>query len=46
MEGLKISPVWRWVLSIAALLLVALGVGLYFLSSHLTPIVRAKALDM
>lgn len=46
MEGLKISPVWRWVLSIAALLLVALGIGLYFLSSHLTPIVRAKALDM
>jgi len=46
MEGLKISPVWRWVLGIGALLLVALGIGVYVLGSHLTPIVRAKALDM
>jgi hypothetical protein len=46
MAGLNISPVWRWVLGIVALLLVGLGIGLYVLASHLNPIVRARALDM
>src|SRR5215475_5134235 len=44
--GLTISPVWRWVLGLAALLLLALGIASYFMATHLTPIVRAKALDM
>ena len=46
MAGLNISPVWRWVLGIVALLLVGLGIGLYVMASHLNPIVRARALDM
>jgi hypothetical protein len=46
MTGLKISPVWRWVLGITALVVVVLGIGLYVLGSHLTPIVRNRALDM
>ena len=42
----KVSPAWRWVLGIAALFMVAAGFGLYVLGSHLTPIVKNRALDM
>lgn len=46
MARLGISPAWRWVLGVAALVVVALGIGLYVLGSHLAPIVKARALDM
>jgi hypothetical protein len=42
----RLSSLWRWVLGIAAFLIVVLGIGLYMLGSHLTPIVRNRALDM
>jgi hypothetical protein len=42
----RISRGWRWGLGIAGFLVVALGVGLYILASHLTPIVKNRALDM
>jgi AsmA-like C-terminal region len=38
--------VWRRLVWIAAGLLVLLGIGMAILASHLTPIVRARALDM
>jgi hypothetical protein len=46
MTGLSISPAWRWVLGITAVVVVGLGIGVYVLGSHLTPIVRNRALDM
>jgi hypothetical protein len=46
MTAPRLSPFWRWVLGIAAFLVVGLGIGLYVLGSHLTPIVRNRALDM
>jgi hypothetical protein len=46
MAGLTISPLWRVVLWITAGLVIALGIGVYVMATHLTPIVRNRALDM
>jgi hypothetical protein len=40
------SRVWRYVLGVAGLLVVVGGIGIAILSTHLTPIVRGRALDM
>jgi hypothetical protein len=42
----NLSPAWRIVLGIAATVVVLVGIGVYLLASHLTPIVRSRALDM
>jgi len=46
MATTELNPVWRRLLWVAAGLLVLLGIGMAILASHLTPIVRARALDM
>ncbi len=37
---------WRWLLWIAAALVIVAGIGMAVIATHLTPIVRARALDM
>src|SRR5689334_11929802 len=40
------TPTWIRLLSAAGILLVVLGIGLAVLATHLTSIVRTRALDM
>ncbi len=40
------NPVWRRMLWGTAILIIALGIGLAVLATHLAPIVRARAVDM
>src|SRR5215467_5770390 len=44
--GTERKSVWRRLLWVAAGLLVLIGIGMAIIASHLTPIVRARALDM
>ena len=46
MAWLTNSPVWRVVLWSTAGLIIVLGIGMYVMATHLTPIVRNRALDM
>ena len=40
------NPTWRLMLGIGVVLMLSLGIGFYVLGSHLTPIVRARAIEM
>lgn len=46
MIDIRGNPKWHLVLGIAFVLMLILGIGLYVLGSHLTPIVRARAIEM
>jgi AsmA-like C-terminal region len=40
------NPIWRYALLIALALVVVVGFGMVFLGSHLTPMVRQRAIEM
>ena len=46
LTAITLSPAWRIVLWVTASVLLLLGIGMYFMATHLKPIVRSRALDM